>query len=118
MDINTWTFSGRLVKDATASVAGKNATSVVHFTVANNINFGEKQKSTFVNVSLWGKLGQSLLPYLVKGKTVAITGSLTQEESFLNVTAKDVILLSDAKQAASKNDFNDVDDAQQNLPTF
>lgn len=103
-DINTWTFSGRLTKDAEAKVTNTGS-DFVQFTVANNTGFGTKAQVLFVQVTLWGKAGMNLLPYLKKGKNVAVTGELktndwvsTQDGTNhrdLQVNSQKVILLND-----------------------
>lgn len=108
LDINMWTFSGRLTKDATSKAIGNNGTTLVTCTVANNTGFGDNKACTFITVNIWGKMGQNLLPYLVKGKAVAVSGSaklnkwLGQDglqHTDLLVDAKDIVLLSDSAKS-------------------
>ena len=102
-DINSWTFSGRLTKDAEQKEnVGSNGSTVTTFTVANNTGFGQNKSCTFVTVNAWGKLGLGLFPYLVKGKPVAVTGPMTTNKwlgqdgnshTDIIVNAKDIQLL-------------------------
>jgi len=71
---NSFTFHGRLGKDSELRQVGD--TSVLNFSVANDTGFGEKKVSTWYNCALWGKQGERLEQYLVKGKAVFIAGEL------------------------------------------
>lgn len=103
--INNWTFSGRLTKGCETKAVGPNSSNVTKFTVAMDVGFGDKKHTLFVKVNLWGKLGVTLSQYLVKGKSVAVTGPVDlnawvgsqdgQSHTDLQVDAKDVVLLPD-----------------------
>lgn len=104
IDINNCTFTGRLTADATQKKVGAKATTVTEFSIANNTGFGDNAKTLFISVSVWGKQGETLKPYLQKGKAVGVTGSLElqqwisqqngQEQKKLALNASSVILLS------------------------
>ena len=55
--------------------------SVLNFTVANNIGFGDRQQTLWIRVALWGKRAEGQLQnYLKKGQQVFVSGELTQRE--------------------------------------
>ena len=58
-----------------------NGTAVLNVNVANNQGFGDKQKTLFVRVALFGKRSEGQLQnYLKKGQQVFVSGELTQSE--------------------------------------
>ena len=73
-DYNHVGISGRLTRDAELKFVGEQA--VLEFGLASNRKYKDKEKTTFVDVSLWGKMGESLAPYLTKGKHVVVGGRL------------------------------------------
>lgn len=75
--MNNITIAGRIGKDAEQKSFG-NGESVVNFSVAVNRpkKGGQKQDALWFRVALFGKLGETLLPYLIKGTTVAVSGEL------------------------------------------
>jgi single-strand DNA-binding protein len=84
MDLNKWTGIGRLTKDATISYTNS-GTACVKFSIASNrrartdANGQKVEESDFFDVTTWGKLGENLKSYLVKGKQIAIEGRLQQD---------------------------------------
>lgn len=115
-DLNNCTLTGHLTKDAVSNTTptGK---QVVKFTIANNTGWGDNAKTLFVQVVVWGKIGQTLLPYLQKGKLVAVSGEVEMQEwvsqqdgseqKRLALTANSVILLSSGGQ--QRKDVVDVE---------
>lgn len=105
-DVNIFTFSGRLTRDAESKSVGQKNSLLTTFTVANNTGFGQYAKSQFFDVQEWGQKGQAIQPYLIKGKNVVVTGTLensswtgsdgVKHDKWI-VTASDVCLLSDGK---------------------
>ena len=77
MDLNVVTLVGRLAQDAEMRQAGE--TVVSSFSIAVSDGFGEKAKTSFFNVNVWGKQAEALTKYLVKGTQVGVTGKLSQE---------------------------------------
>lgn len=77
--MNVFNFTGRLGKDCESRLtAGGDA--VTSFTSAVSSGYGEKAATTWVNCSMWGKRGEAVAPYLLKGTQVAISGELTNRE--------------------------------------
>ena len=77
---NVFSFTGTIGRDSELR-ATPSGQSVLNFTVANNIGFGDRQKTLWIRVALWGKRAEGQLQnYLKKGQTVFISGELTQQE--------------------------------------
>lgn len=99
--MNVWTFSGNVGNDAeTRFTPGGDA--VVSFSVAVKSGFGDKAVTTWARCQMWGKRGQSVAPYLVKGQLVGVSGEATLREydkkdggkgSSLEVRVNDVTLM-------------------------
>lgn len=108
-DLNNCTFTGRLTRDAETLTVGAKQTTLTKFGMANNTGFGQYEKTSFFNVQIWGRQGEALLPYLKKGKAVAVAGELVndkfqgrdgeQHDSWV-LTARSISLLSSPQQTA------------------
>jgi single-strand DNA-binding protein len=81
-DVNQVVLIGRLTRDAELKTTA-NGTAVNKFSIAVNekrkVGDEWKDNANFFEIVLWGKVGESIHPYLTKGKQIAITGKLTQE---------------------------------------
>ncbi|HLA74744.1 MAG TPA: single-stranded DNA-binding protein [Gammaproteobacteria bacterium] len=78
--MNIFTFTGRLGKDADIRYTASGI-PVACFTAANDIGFGDKKRTQWVKCTIWGKLAESgVIPYLTKGREVAISGEVTLDE--------------------------------------
>lgn len=81
-DINNVTLVGRLTKDADIRYT-TGGTAVLNFSVA--VNESRKQgeqwieEVSFFDVTLFGKMGESIHKYMAKGKQVAVSGRLQQQ---------------------------------------
>lgn len=73
--MNKVILNGNLVRDMEVRQT-KNGTDVGEFTIANNIGYGEDQKTTFVKCTLFGKRVESMEQYLIKGCKVLLDGTL------------------------------------------
>ncbi|MCK5191539.1 MAG: single-stranded DNA-binding protein [Methylococcales bacterium] len=77
---NVFSFTGTVGRDAEVRVT-PSGQSVLNFTVANNIGFGDRQQTLWIRVALWGKRAEgSLQNYLKKGQQVFVSGELSQRE--------------------------------------
>lgn len=77
---NVFTFTGTVGKDCEVRYS-PSGIAVLNVTVANNIGFGDKQKTLWVRVALFGKRAEgNLKDYLVKGQMVFVSGQLSQNE--------------------------------------
>lgn len=119
-DLNQIIISGNIVHnigEKDVQVVGN--TTKLTVTIANNRNVkvnGEwKTKGNFYDVILWGKLADNLKKFLVKGKGIAVVGTLDQDrwekdgqkKSKDYITAKEIKLLGgkaeDSADATSNN---------------
>jgi len=74
--MNSFSFTGRLTRDADFRVT-PSGLAVLKVSVANNTGFGDKQKTNYVNCTLFGKRAESKLKdILKKGQEVAVSGEL------------------------------------------
>jgi single-strand DNA-binding protein len=81
---NVLSFTGTVGKDAEVRHLPSGQV-VLSVNVANNIGFGDKQKTIWVRVSLWGKRAEGELKnYLRKGQQVFVSGELTMSEYTAN----------------------------------
>lgn len=79
MNVNRVEFSGNIAADAVQREAGGNTVTSFRIGVNPRKRGGKEQGETmWFGCSLWGSRGDSLLPYLVKGKRVLVFGALTQ----------------------------------------
>ena len=77
---NVFSFTGTIGRDAEVRYA-PSGLAVLNFTVANNIGFGDKQQTLWIQVTLFGKRAEGQLQnYLKKGQQVFVSGELTQSE--------------------------------------
>ena len=83
-DLNMITITGRLTRNAATKTVG-NGKCLLTFGVANNIGFGEYEKTNFYTVNMWGERGLKLVQYLTQGTKVGVSG----EESLNVWTGKD-----------------------------
>ena len=107
--MNVFTFSGNLGKDAEQRFTGS-GDSVVYFSVPVKSGFGDKQVTSWIKCSLFGKRGDSVLPYLKKGQLVGVSGEFAarpwknkdgQEQISHEVRVNDVSLLGSKQQEPS-----------------
>lgn len=105
--MNKLTIIGNLTRDPElrTTQSGKN---VCTFTVAVNRR-GQQQEADFFRVSAWDKLGENCQRYLVKGRKVAVEGSVSvnsyttqsgENRASLEVFARDVEFLSAREESA------------------
>ena len=80
--MNKVLVNGNVVRDMEVKDTGK--CLVGTFTIANNVGYGEEQKTNFVNCVLFGDRVESLVEYLVKGCKVLIDGELAIEQYEVN----------------------------------
>lgn len=78
-DLNKWIGSGRLTRDAELRRTN-GGQAVADISLCSNRVWskdGNKQEeATFVDVTLWGKQAESLVPYLKKGTYITLEGRL------------------------------------------
>ena len=136
--MNNWSFTGNLGRDAEQRYTAS-GDSVVSFSVGVKAGFGDKATTTWANCQLWGKRGESVLPYLTKGQLVGVCGEVSlrewqdregQKRTNLDVRVNDLTLLGGKQehsepiqpskprnaQGAPKANIMDVDDDVQFAP--
>lgn len=81
-DINTATFTGRLVRNAELKYT-QGGTAVCEFSIASNYSRkqgdGWTEEVSYFDCSMFGKRADALAKYLTKGQQVAIQASPRQE---------------------------------------
>ena len=77
--MNVFTFSGNLGRDAEQRYTA-GGDSAVSFSVAVKSGFGEKAVTSWIKCNLWGKRGESVMPYLKKGQLVGVSGEFSARE--------------------------------------
>lgn len=109
-DINHVVLIGRLTRDAELKYLAS-GTAVCKFALAVNrrVKKGDQwtEEASFFDVVLWGKSGEAINQYLLKGKQVAVDGELRQERwvhdgqkrSKIEVVANSVQLLGGGTQS-------------------
>ena len=109
--MNHLTIIGNVTRDpeTRTTQAGKTVTT---FTVAvNRRKTAGQQEADFFRVSAWGPLGETCSKWLVKGRKVAVTGSVSATaytaqdgtaRASLEVFAQDVEFLSPASETPAK----------------
>ena len=75
--MNNLTIAGQLGRDAEIRVLN-NGESVASFSVADSQ--GRDKPTIWWRCSLYGKRAESLAPYLVKGQSVTVSGTVTERE--------------------------------------
>lgn len=89
------TIAGRLGRDAELRRT-QGGDAVCGFTVAVDTRNGRDKVTNWWRVSLWGKRGEALAPYLLKGVSVTVIGEFSLGEydgkPQLNVRASEVAL--------------------------
>lgn len=77
--MNNWNFTGNLGRDAEQKYA-TSGDSIVSFSVAVKSGYGDKAATTWAKCTMWGKRGESVLPYLTKGQLVGVSGEVELRE--------------------------------------
>jgi single-strand DNA-binding protein len=72
--MNVITLVGRLGKDVEVSNT-KNGTPVGKFSMATSTGNADKRKTTWHNITVYGKQAETLAKYVGKGNQLAVTGS-------------------------------------------
>lgn len=99
--MNNWNFTGNIGRDAEQRhTAGGD--SVVSFSVGVKAGYGDKASTVWANCTLFGKRGESIISYLLKGQLVGVSGEVAMREwqdkegqrrTSLDVRVNDVTLL-------------------------
>lgn len=123
-DINCFTFTCRLTKDAELKTLSTGKKLLV-MNGAINTGYGEYKKTLWIKVQLWGDRGEKILPYTVKGSLIGVTGELSRNE-WVNsntgttcvdfvVDARDIQLLASKKQNADSDESSSNEDTSDDI---
>ena len=75
--MNLATFSGGLGRDAERGTAGNNNTPFLKFPLGTSIGYGERKRTLWILVTLWGRRSESkLFDLLGKGTKVVVSGDV------------------------------------------
>lgn len=107
--MNVFTFSGNLGSNAEQRTTGS-GTNILQFSVAVSSGYGDRKKTNWVRCSLFGKRGESLAPYLIKGQQVVVSGEASLHEwekdgvtnKSLEVNVSDVTLVGGKPQQSAQ----------------
>jgi len=89
--MNNCNFEGRLAKDAELKeVSGY---KVCNFAIGTNVGFGDNKKTMWVDCAIWGKQGESVVKYLVKGQQIFVNGELSTKEYEKKGVVKTILIL-------------------------
>lgn len=77
--MNVFSFTGNLGNQAEQRYT-QGGDSIVSFSVAVKSGFGDKAVTTWVRCTMFGKRGESVLPYLNKGQLVGVSGEFSARE--------------------------------------
>lgn len=96
-NFNQFTMLGRLGRDATP---GQSATPMTKLNVATNVGYGDKQKTLWMNVTVFGKSAE-FAAKLKKGDQVLVSGYLEPNEwkDKEGVERKDMVMIANNVQA-------------------
>ena len=125
------TIGGRLTKDAVLRRTG-NSDPVLGFSVAVDHRDGQNKSTMYFDCSLWGKRGEALEQYLIKGGAVVISGDFGTREhdgkTYMTIRVDQVTLMgggqrddrpaerSRASQAGHLAQRPDMDDGDSETP--
>lgn len=87
--MNVFTFTGNLGKDCRQGNVSN--TNVTNFSVAVTSGYGDRKKTDWVECAYWGKGGEAVAPYLIKGQQVAVSGELSMKPAEGQYEAKMVV---------------------------
>jgi len=113
-DLNHVVLIGRLTRDAELKyTAGGQAVCKFSIAVNRRKKNGDQweDEANFFDIVVWGRQGESLHPYLVKGKMVGVNGELRQDRwqqdgqnrSRIEVVANNIQLLGDRQNNNNNN---------------
>ena len=77
--MNVFTCTTRLYKDAEQRFT-QNGDSIVSFKGAVDAGFGQNKTTSWIKFTMWGKRGDSVLPYLKDKTQVCVSGELANRE--------------------------------------
>ena len=129
-DLSNISVTGRLCRDAESVQIG--SANAIRFDIAVNTGWGQYQRTAFYTVTLWGKAGHNVMPYLTKGKQVGVGGEFDvqafsdpngHEKFKLCISCNKITLLGGGEMSPSQNPTWSNSNAtqtgqQEEFPTF
>ena len=107
--MNKIIVTGNLTKDMEVEITSNDK---IHgmISLANNVGYGDNQKTNFINCDLYGNRVDTLSKYLLKGTKVLITGQLNVNniekedgwKTYVNVYVEDIEILKFAEEPAEE----------------
>ena len=73
--MNVFTFSGRVGQEPELK-STQSGEKVLGFSIANDVGFGDRKKTQWIECSYWGKRAESVSRYIKKGDKIAVSGEL------------------------------------------
>jgi single-strand DNA-binding protein len=77
--MNVFNFTGNLGRDAETKYA-PSGDAIVSFSVAVKAGYGDKEKTTWIRCTMFGKRGEAVAQYLTKGQLVGVSGEFHLNE--------------------------------------
>ena len=74
--MNSVILKGRLTKDPEVRYTTESQMAIARFTVAIDDGYGEKKKTNFIPVVVFGKSAENCEKFLAKGRMVAVEGKI------------------------------------------
>lgn len=69
------TIPGRLGRDAELRQGSEPSKSVLNFSVAEDVGYGDKKRTQWWACALWGQRAEKIAQYLTKGTPVTVVGN-------------------------------------------
>lgn len=81
--MNNWCGIGNITKDLIlrSTTSGK---YVCEFPIAINEGYGDNQRTTYVNIVVWGNQAENIVKYCFKGSKVGVSGNLRIDKYQVN----------------------------------
>ena len=70
--MNKCFFTGRTTKDIELRYTSQSQTAVGNFSLAVTEGYGDQKKTDFFNMTVWGKLAESMERYVKKGTKIVV----------------------------------------------
>jgi single-strand DNA-binding protein len=77
--MNVFTFSGRVGADAELK-STQSGEKVLSFRVANDVGFGDRKTTQWIDCSFWGRRAEAVANYVKKGDKITVSGEVKIEE--------------------------------------
>ena len=101
------TIAGRITRDAVTRTTQQDD-KVIGFSVAVDDGWGQNKRMLFFDCSLWGKRGDSLAQYLVKGASVTVAGDLSTREhegkTYLTIRVSEIAMQGGSRADSQQRD--------------